>query len=285
MPKRKVDVVVISDVHLGTYACKAQELVQYLQSIETRLLILNGDIFDGWQFSKHYFPPSHAFVIQQILNFISRETEVIYVTGNHDEVLRKYADLCLGNFKLADKALLEIDGKTHWIFHGDVFDHTTSTQAKLMARLGSHGYAFLLLANKCINSISKFLGREKVSFAKSVMHQINKRIIKIEAFENLIADIAIEKRFATVICGHIHQPKIREISTEAGVVTYLNSGDWVEHMTALEYYDNKWNMYTHAERVESIKPKEILRLKPTEEEFQYHIPAAGDGMPAIKLRL
>lgn len=238
MEKRIVDVVVLSDVHLGTYACRARELLIYLRSISPRLLILNGDIIDGWQFSKHYFPPEHIQVIQEVLSFLSKGTRVIYITGNHDEALRRYADMQVGNFQLADKALIEINGSVTWVFHGDVFDHTSRNPARMVSRLGSNGYAVLLGFNKMINRISRFFGREKISFAKSVMKQFNKRFVKIENFEELVAGLAIEKKYDCVICGHIHEPKKRTITNEKGSVMYLNSGDWVEHLSTLEYHSN-----------------------------------------------
>ena len=118
MEKRNVDVVVISDVHLGTYGCKAKELVAYLKSITPSLLILNGDIIDGWQFSKRYFPAAHMAVIKEVLNLMMKQgTRVFYITGNHDEQMRRYTDFQLGNFTLTDKLVLEINNKMTWIFH------------------------------------------------------------------------------------------------------------------------------------------------------------------------
>ncbi|WP_396183942.1 UDP-2,3-diacylglucosamine diphosphatase, partial [Flavobacterium sp.] len=115
--KREIPLVVISDVHLGTYGCQAIELVHYLKSINPKTLVLNGDIIDMWNFSKSYFPASHMNVLRQILKMSNMETRVVYITGNHDETLRKYSDLILGNFELVDKLILELDGKKIWIFH------------------------------------------------------------------------------------------------------------------------------------------------------------------------
>ncbi|HUP11805.1 MAG TPA: UDP-2,3-diacylglucosamine diphosphatase, partial [Niastella sp.] len=140
MEKRAVDVVVISDVHLGTYGCRAKELVAYLKSILPNILILNGDIIDGWQFTKRYFPASHMAVIKELLNLIMRGTRVFYITGNHDELLRRYSDFQLSHFTLTDKLVLEIDNKMTWIFHGDVFDNTTRGGAKVLAKMGCNGY-------------------------------------------------------------------------------------------------------------------------------------------------
>jgi UDP-2,3-diacylglucosamine pyrophosphatase LpxH len=247
MQKRFVDVVVVSDIHLGTYACRAKEFLAYLKSISPRLLILNGDIIDGWQFSKHYFPTVHMAVIQEIFQLLSNGTRVIYITGNHDEILRRYSDVHLGNFQLTDKIVIEINGKMTWVFHGDVFDHTTRRQAKLWTKLGSNGYASLLAFNGFINKLMKLMGKKKLSLSKKVMEQFNKRMVNIDAFETLIAELAIEKKYDSVICGHIHQPQKRVIKTDEGSVTYLNSGDWVEHLTALEYHDNDWHIYSYDE--------------------------------------
>jgi len=245
MQKRPVDVVVVSDLHLGTYACRAKEFLAYIKSISPRLLILNGDIFDGWQFSKHYFPAEHMSVIQEVFSLLSEGTRVIYITGNHDEVLRRYSDVQLGNLQLTDKIVIEINGKMTWIFHGDVFDLTTKGQAKLWTKLGSNGYALLLAFNRSIYSMLKLLGKKKLSLSKRVMGQFHKRMVNIDAFETLIAELAIEKNYDNVICGHIHQPQKRNIRTEKGAVTYLNSGDWVEHLTALEYHNDDWHIYSY----------------------------------------
>ncbi|HEU4574494.1 MAG TPA: UDP-2,3-diacylglucosamine diphosphatase [Chitinophagaceae bacterium] len=246
MEKRPVDVAVISDLHLGTYGCRAREIVTYLKSICPQILVLNGDIIDAWQFSKHYFPQAHMAVIQEIFQMLSNGTRVIYITGNHDEVLRRCTDVQLGNLQLTDKLVIEIDHKMTWIFHGDVFDNTTKGSAKFWAKLGSNGYAILLGFNRVINRCMKLLGREPLSFSKKVMEQVNKSIVKINDFETLVAELAIEKKYDYVICGHIHQPQKRTITTEKGSVVYLNAGDWIEHLTALEYYHNDWHIYTYA---------------------------------------
>ncbi len=248
MEKRSVDVVVISDVHLGTYGCRARELVAYLKSISPNILILNGDIIDGWQFSKRYFPATHMAVIKEILNLMMSGTRVFYITGNHDEQLRRYTDFQLSNFTLTDKLVLEINNKMTWIFHGDVFDNTTRGGAKFLAKLGSNGYALLLLLNRSINSVLTFFKKEKVSFSKKIMEGVNKAVAKINDFEQIAAELAIEKKFDYVICGHIHQPQQRVVETPNGKVTYLNSGDWVEHLTSLEYHHQEWKIFSYDEK-------------------------------------
>jgi len=260
MNRRCVDVAILSDLHLGTYGCHAKEIVTYLKSISPQILILNGDIIDIWQFTKHYFPSTHVAVIKEILNLMTSGTRVIYVTGNHDEMLRRYSDLQLGQFQLTDKLVIEIDRKMTWIFHGDVFDNTSKGSAKFWAKMGSNGYALLLGFNRSINKLLKFFGREKVSLSKKVMQKVNESIVKIDEFETLVAELAIEKKYDYVICGHIHQPQKRVITNKEGSVTYLNSGDWVEHLTSLEYYSNDWHVYKYEEsKLKTINVKEMKR--------------------------
>lgn len=248
MNKRKCNVVVLSDIHLGTYGCHAKELVSYLKSIEPELLILNGDIIDIWQFRKHYFPSSHMQVIKEIFSLLTKGTKIVYVTGNHDESLRRYSGLQLGNFQLQDKLVIEIDGKKTWIFHGDVFDATTKGSAKMIAKLGGHGYDLLIIINRMINWLLKLFGKEKMSLSKKVKHSVKKAISWIRDFEQTSAELAIENGYHNVICGHIHQPQIRTITTDKGSVNYMNSGDWIENLTALEYNCGKWEIYSFNEK-------------------------------------
>ena len=278
MEKRPVDVVVLSDVHLGTYGCRAKELVNYLKSITTNILILNGDIIDGWQFSKRYFPAAHMMVLKEILQFVTNGTRVFYITGNHDEMMRRYADIQIGNFTLTDKLVLEIDNKMTWIFHGDVFDNTTKGGAKVLAKLGSSGYSLLIRFNRFINFILKFLGRERVSISKRVMAGVNKAVSKINDFELIAAELAIEKKYDYVICGHIHQPQKKVVETKDGKVTYLNSGDWVEHLTALEYQQNEWTIFEYDEKdfplTQTIEMKPSLNVMTDEINFYINSLAA-----------
>ena len=254
MNKRHIDIAVISDIHLGTFGCHATELVNYLKSISPDTLILNGDIIDGWQFTKRYFPASHIQVIKEIISLLSKGTRVIYITGNHDEMLRRYSDFNIGNFKLTDKMVMELNGKMIWIFHGDVFDSTTKGSAKMLAKLGGAGYNLLIVLNSIINIVLKLMGREKMSFSKKVKNSVKKAVKWISDFEQTAAELAIEKKYDYVICGHLHQPQQRIIETKNGKVTYLNSGDWVENLTALEYTNNTWDIYHY-------KPEEFAGVK------------------------
>ncbi|OYX27602.1 MAG: UDP-2,3-diacylglucosamine hydrolase [Flavobacteriales bacterium 32-35-8] len=243
MKKRAVDIVVISDVHLGTYGCRAKELLKYLKSVKPERIILNGDIIDIWQFSKRYWPKSHMKVIKHITALISKGVEVNYITGNHDEMLRKFVGFQLGTFSISNKELLELDGKKTWVFHGDVFD-VTMQHSKYIAKLGAVGYDSLILLNSAINFLASKFGRGPISMSKKIKNSVKSAVKFINNFEKIAADIAIENAYDYVVCGHIHQPEIKKIETPEGSVMYLNSGDWVENLTALEYYDNTWHLYS-----------------------------------------
>ena len=246
MAKREVDIVVISDVHLGTYGCHSKELLKYLKSIKPKTLILNGDIIDIWQFSKSYWPEAHMKVVRRILKFVTEGIPVYYLTGNHDEMLRKFADFNMGSFQLSNKIVLNIDGKKAWIFHGDVFD-VTMQHSKWLAKLGAVGYDTLIILNSITNWFLTAMGREKMSFSQKVKAKFKDAVKFINQFEQTAADLAVDKKYKYVICGHIHQAEIRKIeSTEQkGSVVYMNSGDWVESLTALEYNDKQWKIFQY----------------------------------------
>lgn len=246
MKKRKLEVVVISDVHLGTFGCHAKELLNYLSSIKPKILILNGDFIDIWQFRKSYFPQIHLKVLRKILSMASKGTKIYYVTGNHDELLRKFSDMHMGNFSIVDKIVLELDDKKAWIFHGDVFDVSVQ-HSKWIAKLGGLGYDYLILLNRFVNWCLKQMGKEPYSFSKKIKASVKKAVKHIADFETTATDLAIEKKYDYVICGHIHEPKIEQKSNKNGSVTYLNSGDWVENLTALEYNRKRWKLYRYAD--------------------------------------
>ncbi len=252
--KRPVDVVVISDVHLGTYGCHAEDLLRYLKSIKPKKLILNGDIIDIWQFSKRYWPASHMQIVKHITGLLSKGTEVVYVTGNHDEMLRKFVGFRLGSFRIENKLVLKLNKKKVWIFHGDVFD-ITMQHSKWLAKLGAVGYDTLILLNTLANFVSKILGRGKISLSKRIKDSVKSAIKFINDFELTASEIAIDNRYDYVVCGHIHQPQMRRVNNEKGSVMYLNSGDWVENLTALEYHNKEWRIYSFADDLtaQSIK--------------------------------
>lgn len=246
MKKRKVELVVISDVHLGTFGSHAKELLNYLNSIKPKTLVLNGDIIDIWQFRKSYFPAVHLKVIKKIISFASKGTKIYYITGNHDELLRKFSGTSMGNISIVDKLVLDLDDKKAWIFHGDVFDLSVQ-HSKWIAKLGGFGYDYLIVINRFVNWCLHKIGKEPYSFSKKIKASVKKAVKHISDFETTATDLAIEKQYDYVVCGHIHDPKIIEKSNKNGSTIYLNSGDWVENLTALEYNTKRWKLYRYSE--------------------------------------
>lgn len=264
MKKRTVDILVLSDIHLGTYGCHAKELLRYLKSIDPKHVILNGDIIDIWQFSKHYWPKAHMKIIKYVMEWVSKGVRVDYITGNHDEMLRKFVGFKMGSFSIENKVLLSLKDKKAWVFHGDVFD-ITMQHSKWIAKMGAVGYDFLILLNSAINFLMVKWGKQPVSMSKKIKNSVKSAVKFINDFEQIAADIAIENKYDYVICGHIHQPEIKKITTEKGNVMYLNSGDWIENLTSLEYTKGKWKLYTYEEdlklrtqKEESLEKEDVL---------------------------
>jgi UDP-2,3-diacylglucosamine pyrophosphatase LpxH len=245
--KRRLAVAVVSDVHLGTYGCHAPELLRYLKSIRPQVLVLNGDIVDIWQFSKNYWPASHMRVVRYLAGLAAKGTRIYYLTGNHDELLRKFAGLKLGHFQLDNKVVLDLPHGRTWLFHGDVFD-VTMRHARWLARLGGKGYDLLIVLNRVVNFLLQQIGRPKVALSKAVKNRVKSAVSLIGDFEQTAANIAADNGYRYVACGHIHQPEIKTLTTPQGEVTYLNSGDWVENLTSLEYTaEAGWTLYRYAD--------------------------------------
>ncbi len=246
MAKREVDIVVLSDIHLGTYGCRATELLQYLKSIKPKALVLNGDIIDVWQFSKRYWPTTHMMVVKHLIGLIAKETTVYYIPGNHDEMLRRFKGFQLGSLKITNKLSLKIDNQRLWIFHGDVFD-VVMQHSRWLAKLGAIGYDTLIIINSIVNYLLLKMGRGKISLSKKVKNSVKSAVKFINNFEDTVCDIAAENKYDYVICGHIHHPDIKSVVTRHGPVTYMNSGDWIENLTSLEYTSGKWSIYNYNE--------------------------------------
>jgi UDP-2,3-diacylglucosamine pyrophosphatase LpxH len=262
--KRKLDILVLSDVHLGTYGCHATELLHYLKTVKPKIVILNGDIIDIWQFSKRYWPKAHMKVIKQIMHWMSKGVKIYYITGNHDEMLRKFVGFKMGSLQIVNKVILQLDnGKKAWFFHGDVFD-VTMQHSKWLAKMGAMGYDTLILINRLVNFISeKVFNKGKLSLSKKIKNSVKTAVKFINNFEQTAADIAIGNEYEYVVCGHIHQPEMREISNQHGKTMYLNSGDWIENLTSLEYVNNEWSIYRFSENEVDHKGASV----PEEDDF------------------
>ncbi len=265
--KRELDIAIISDVHLGTYGCHAKELLQYLKSIKPKTLILNGDFIDIWQFRKRYFPKEHMLVIQRILRMAAKGTKVYYITGNHDDALRRYSDFSTGNIHLRDKLVLQLKNKRIWIFHGDIFDLSIK-YSPFIAKLGGKGYDWLIRLNRFANKLRASLGWSRMSFAKRIKDSVKEAVKFISDFEDTAIKLAAEQQYDYVICGHIHCPQMRRVMQGGRSVTYLNAGDWVENLSALEYQWGTWSIYEYDELdfAPVSKKLQVKGQQPDEEE-------------------
>ncbi len=242
--RRNLPAVVLSDLHLGTFGCHARELLAYLKSIQPDVLILNGDIIDIWNFKKSYFPKSHFKVVKRLITMAQKGTVIYYITGNHDEMLRRFADADLGHIHLRNKMVLNFGGVKTWIFHGDIFDASIQN-ARWLAKLGGWSYDLLIWVNRWLNVLLERMGREKYSLSKTIKDSVKKAVKYVGDFEVAAAEMAVRKGYGRVICGHIHQPQMRTIHVGEREIEYLNSGDWIENLTALEWDGTAWSIYQH----------------------------------------
>lgn len=234
--------IFVSDVHLGSKDAKAQELENFLKLNTCECLYLVGDIIDGWKAQKNKlrWKNSHTGLLRHILK-LSKNTKVIYLTGNHDEFLRVAVpySIILGNIELHDQyEHVAVDGKKYLVVHGDLFDGITKL-APWLSYLGDKGYDFILTLNGKYNWIRHRLGFGYWSFSKFLKHQVKSAVDFIFKFENNITNYAALKGYTGVICGHIHHAEIKTINN----IVYMNSGDWVESMSALvEHTDGHFEL-------------------------------------------
>ncbi len=272
-PVREIEILVLSDIHLGTYGCHAKELLKYLKTVKPKTIILNGDIIDIWQFSKKYWPKSHMKVIKKFVKYITNEIPVYYITGNHDEMLRKFTDFSMGSFHLKNELVLTIDGKKTWFFHGDLVD-VSMRYSKMLAKIGGKSYDMLVLVNRAINYLFSKKETEKIRFSHHVKQSVKRAIKFISDYEKVSVEIASAKEYDAVVCGHIHQPKIQDYEVDGKQIYYINSGDWVESLTSMEYYDGNWHLYKYIQDpiIETVLEEETEESEmsmETEEEISY----------------
>lgn len=237
--------LVISDVHLGTKGSKAKELVKFLKQCSCDRLILNGDIIDGWQLKKYgTWKRKHTRFFNRILKMIEEhKTEVIYLRGNHDDFLDQILPFKVGNLTITRDLMIESNGKKFYVVHGDIFDSIT-TNLKWVAKLGDVGYTFLLWVNSKYNQYRRKKGLPYYSLSQIVKSKVKSAVSYIDDFEKQLIEIAKIKDCDGIICGHIHQPALKEID---GLV-YMNSGDWVESMSALaEDKEGNWSLVYYAD--------------------------------------
>ncbi|MFI3317064.1 MAG: UDP-2,3-diacylglucosamine diphosphatase [Rikenellaceae bacterium] len=247
---KKYRTIVVSDVHLGSKWSAARQATQFIEENSCERLILCGDIIDGWAImrgSKEKWKRRHTSFVKAVLN-ASIHTEVIYIRGNHDDFLDRLVPMQFANIKILTDYILEgADKKRYFVLHGDIFDNVT-TSAKWLSKLGDVGYSTLLMFNRFYNFIRIKRGLEHVSFASQIKQRVKSSVSKLSNFEENLAELARSKRCQGVICGHIHHPEIKDI----GGIEYLNSGDWIESLSALvEDFDGVWSLkYVEKEQKE-----------------------------------
>jgi len=239
--QKKYRTIVISDVHLGTKDCKAEQLDNFLKHNTCETLYLAGDIIDGWKIQKNKFrwKQSHSNVIRRILGHAKKGTRVVYVLGNHDEFLRPYLSfkLAFGNVEIVNQIEhVGKNGKHYLVVHGDLFDGITRIN-KWISLLGDSAYDFVLSLNTRYNWLRHKLGFGYWSLSKYLKHRVKRAMDFMYHFEDNISRYCKRKGYDGVICGHIHNLEIKDING----VMYLNSGDWVESCSALvENHDGTW---------------------------------------------
>ena len=264
--KRNLDILVISDLHLGTYGSEADEVLAYLDTINANKIVINGDFVDIMLFNKRFRPSSHMKVIKYFLDLISQGKEIYYVTGNHDELMRKFLNFKIQNFKIVNQIVLDTAKGKVWIFHGDVFDFSIQTQ--WLTKLAGFLYDYMIIFNSWINKkIMRPLGRKRLNFSKTIKSNVKTAVQYFANFEMKAAEVAQKNGYKYVVCGHIHTPKIESFNINGEEVIYMNSGDWLESLSSLEYADNKWSIYMHKRTEQEYKGDNDSRIEMTNKEL------------------
>jgi UDP-2,3-diacylglucosamine pyrophosphatase LpxH len=224
--------IFISDIHLGTTGCKADNLCKFLKENQCDNLFLVGDIIDGWKLSRGWaWPQSHSNVIRAILTKSKRGSNITYIVGNHDEFLRSWISMGinLGNIEIQNEVIYDdLKGRKWLITHGDLFDQVTR-HWKFVSVLGDHAYTFLLMCNGWLHIVRERLGLGYWSLSQYMKSKTKQALNFIYKFEECLANHAKKLNMHGVICGHIHTPTIKMVND----IIYANDGDWVETCSAL----------------------------------------------------
>lgn len=253
--------IVVSDLHLGANSSKAKEVVRFLKSNSCDTLILNGDIIDAWQLKRSgRWRKRHSKFFKLVLNYVSkRKCKVIYLRGNHDDFLDEVIPFELGNFSIKKQHIIESNQKRYFVIHGDLFDSITKNM-RWLAKLGDIGYTFLLWINRHYNSYRTKRGLPYYSLSQTIKAKVKSAVSFISSYENELAKVAKDRSCQGIICGHIHQPANKMI----GDIHYLNSGDWVETLSALvETTEGEWKLIYYKDWLE-----EITRFKKIKEDLE-----------------
>lgn len=231
MSNKKFHSIILSDIHLGTRDCKAEEVIAFLKSTRCKKLILNGDIVDGWALNGGgKWLPMHTKLVRTILKKMEKQgTEVIYLRGNHDDILERFLPIDVGNLRIVDEYIHETPRGDYLVVHGDGFDSVT-TSHKWVAVVGARAYELLLGINRLYNRWRAIRGKEYFSLSKRIKERVKSAVTFVDRYEDQLRELAVVRRCVGIVCGHIHTPADKMLE---GGIHYLNSGDWVESLTAI----------------------------------------------------
>lgn len=256
--RRKFRTIWISDIHLGTRGCNADMLIDFLDSTDSETMYLVGDIIDGWRLKKRfYWPSAHNDIVWRILKRAKGGTRIVYIPGNHDEMLRPYAGLHFGGVEIARNAIhTTADGRRLLVLHGDEFD-TIMLAHRWLAYVGDAAYEGLMRLNYVVNRVRTWMGLPYWSLSKMAKHKVKNAVEFISKFEEVVAHEAGQRGVDGVVCGHIHNAEIREITG----IEYYNDGDWVEGCTALvEHEDGRMQVLHWADEIAARNVQEVARI-------------------------
>jgi UDP-2,3-diacylglucosamine pyrophosphatase LpxH len=251
--------IILSDVHLGTEDCKIDEVNDFLKHTECERLILNGDIVDGWSLARQGgWTQKHTRFVRITLKKMDKSnTEVIYLRGNHDDILARFLPLELGKLHIAEEYIFESLHAKYLVVHGDGFD-TVTMNHKWLAVLGDVGYQSLLKLNRVYNQFRAWRGKEYFSLSKAIKAKVKNAVSYLSKYEEQLQNLARRHLCDGIICGHIHTPEDKQL----GDIHYLNSGDWVESLTAIvEHHDGLLEVITYEDFRLQLNEQEKRNLK------------------------
>jgi UDP-2,3-diacylglucosamine pyrophosphatase LpxH len=277
-PALSVRSVILSDVHLGTPHSKADEATHFLKHVRCERLVLNGDIIDGWRLSRDgKWTKAHTRFIRRVLTMVQkRDTDIIYLRGNHDDFLARLLPMQFERISLVEDFVLETAQGRYLVLHGDVFDGVVKNMA-FLAHIGDMGYALMLRLNRVYNWFRRLRGKEYFSLSQAIKARVKQAVSFISKFEDQLAALARSRGCRGVICGHIHTPADKMI----GDVHYLNSGDWVESLTAIvEHFDGRFELITFKQFLAAFP---MRTSEPTEESDETPLPFPGPVATAATL--
>jgi UDP-2,3-diacylglucosamine pyrophosphatase LpxH len=275
--------IILSDVHLGTLDCKIDEVNHFLKHTHSDYLILNGDIIDGWSLQRRGgWTKKHTRFIRLVLKKLSKKkTEIVYVRGNHDDILHRFLPLTFDQLQILDEYVYETASGRYLVVHGDGFDSIT-TDHRWLAVLGDIGYQWLLRVNRLYNHYRAWRGKDYYSVSKAIKARVKTAVNFVSKFEDMLSELAQKHNCTGVICGHIHTPADKEIRG----LRYLNSGDWVESLTAIvEDFDGNFEVITYTDFLDRLAEKARLQELeqaedhddggPVEEDDEHHDPVGS----------